>query len=152
MSPAVPTAPIAPLSLTRSDGGVLTLDGSRCVIMGILNLTPDSFSDGGRLTDVTAALRHAERLVAEGAAILDFGAESTRPGAERVVVAQELDRVIPVVEGLARLSTIRRRRRSIGLRATRCWAALMASWSCTPEAHPQACASLPTTTAICARL
>ena len=103
MSPAVPTAPIAPLSLTRSDGGVLTLDGSRCVIMGILNLTPDSFSDGGRLTDVTAALRHAERLVAEGAAILDFGAESTRPGARLLSVDEEWQRLRPVVQALPTL-------------------------------------------------
>ena len=103
MSPAVPTAPIAPLSLTRSDGGVLTLDGSRCVIMGILNLTPDSFSDGGRLTDVTAALRHAERLVAEGAAILDFGAESTRPGARLLSVDEEWQRLRPVVQSLPTL-------------------------------------------------
>ena len=103
MSPAVPTAPIAPLSLTRSDGGVLTLDGSRCVIMGILNLTPDSFSDGGRLTDVTAALRHAERLVAEGAEILDFGAESTRPGARLLSVDEEWQRLRPVVQSLPTL-------------------------------------------------
>jgi len=69
--------------------------------MGILNLTPDSFSDGGRFLDRDAALRHAERMVAEGAAIIDIGGESTRPGAEPVSVAQELERVVPLVEALS---------------------------------------------------
>lgn len=71
--------------------------------MGIINVTPDSFSDGGRYTDTQAALARGEALMAAGADLVDVGGESTRPGAERVVVAQELDRVIPVVEGLTRL-------------------------------------------------
>jgi dihydropteroate synthase len=69
--------------------------------MGILNLTPDSFSDGGRFLARDAALRHAERMVEEGAAIIDIGGESTRPGAQPVSEAQELARVVPVIEALA---------------------------------------------------
>nr|WP_205599067.1 dihydropteroate synthase [Halomonas faecis] len=68
--------------------------------MGVLNATPDSFSDGGRHNARDDALRHAERLLAEGAAIIDVGGESTRPGATPVPVQQELDRVLPVVEAL----------------------------------------------------
>ncbi|MCY0966969.1 dihydropteroate synthase [Parathalassolituus penaei] len=70
------------------------------LVMGILNTTPDSFSDGGRHNSFDAALRHAERMLAEGAHIIDVGGESTRPGAPDVSVAEELDRVVPVVEGL----------------------------------------------------
>jgi dihydropteroate synthase len=69
--------------------------------MGILNLTPDSFSDGGRFLARDAALRHAEAMVEEGAAIIDIGGESTRPGAQPVSVEQELGRVVPVIEALA---------------------------------------------------
>ena len=68
--------------------------------MGILNVTPDSFSDGGRFGDLDAALRQAEMLAADGAAIIDVGGESTRPGAEAVDAACELDRVIPVIEAV----------------------------------------------------
>ncbi len=71
--------------------------------MGIVNVTPDSFSDGGAFEDELAAIGHARRLVSEGAAIVDVGGESTRPGAAPVPVAEELDRVIPVVEGIAGL-------------------------------------------------
>ncbi len=69
-------------------------------IMGIVNVTPDSFSDGGRYLDVQAALAHARELEAEGAAILDVGGESTRPGAEPVETDEELRRVVPVIEAL----------------------------------------------------
>ncbi|KPK37096.1 MAG: dihydropteroate synthase [Gammaproteobacteria bacterium SG8_47] len=68
--------------------------------MGVLNVTPDSFSDGGCHGSVAAALHHVERMVAEGADIVDVGGESTRPGAAAVSAAQELDRVIPVVEAI----------------------------------------------------
>ncbi len=68
--------------------------------MGILNVTPDSFSDGGQFTLATDAVRHAERMVEEGADIIDIGGESTRPGAEPVSTQQELDRVIPVLQRL----------------------------------------------------
>ena len=70
--------------------------------MGILNVTPDSFSDGGRFLGLDQALRHAAAMLAEGAAIIDVGAESTRPGAAQVSVQEELDRTLPVVEALAR--------------------------------------------------
>lgn len=72
------------------------------VVMGILNITPDSFSDGGRYMRLDAALRHAEQMLAEGAAIIDVGAESTRPGAQPIGAAEELDRLLPVVEAIAR--------------------------------------------------
>jgi dihydropteroate synthase len=70
-------------------------------IMGVVNVTPDSFSDGGRYLETRAAIAHGERLAAEGAAILDVGGESTRPGADPVPAEEELRRVVPVVEGLA---------------------------------------------------
>jgi dihydropteroate synthase len=69
--------------------------------MGVVNVTPDSFSDGGLYLDVDAAVEHGEELVQEGAGILDVGGESTRPGAEPVAVDEELRRVVPVVERLA---------------------------------------------------
>jgi dihydropteroate synthase len=69
-------------------------------IMGILNVTPDSFSDGGRYLDAAAAIEHGLMLAAEGAAIIDVGGESTRPGAVAVETAEELRRVVPVIEGL----------------------------------------------------
>jgi dihydropteroate synthase len=70
-------------------------------VMGILNLTPDSFSDGGAHLSLQAALTHARQMVAEGAAIIDVGGESTRPGAQPVSIEQELERVIPVIEMLS---------------------------------------------------
>lgn len=82
--------------------GARTLDLSAPVVMGVLNVTPDSFSDGGRYTSLDAALRQAEQMLADGAAIIDVGGESTRPGAAPVSEQQELDRVIPVVEALHR--------------------------------------------------
>jgi dihydropteroate synthase len=69
-------------------------------IMGILNVTPDSFSDGGRFDEADAAIEHGLALVAAGADLVDIGGESTRPGAERVSVEAELDRVLPVIRGL----------------------------------------------------
>ena len=71
------------------------------VVMGIVNVTPDSFSDGGLTLDPGAAIAHGRELVAQGAAILDVGGESTRPGAEPVGAEEELRRVVPVIEGLA---------------------------------------------------
>ncbi len=71
------------------------------LVMGIVNVTPDSFSDGGKFFEADAAVAHALELVAQGAEILDIGGESTRPGAEPVSEAEELRRVIPVIEKLA---------------------------------------------------
>ncbi len=70
------------------------------IVMGILNVTPDSFSDGGRYTHLDNALRQAEQMATDGAKIIDIGGESTRPGAQPVTEQQELDRVIPVIEKL----------------------------------------------------
>ncbi|HET8789639.1 MAG TPA: dihydropteroate synthase, partial [Modicisalibacter sp.] len=92
----------APLSGTVLQCGRHRLDLSYPRVMGILNITPDSFSDGGQHTSVDDALRHAEVMLAEGAAIIDVGGESTRPGAISVSAQQELDRVVPVVERLVR--------------------------------------------------
>jgi dihydropteroate synthase len=72
-------------------------------LMGVVNVTPDSFSDGGQFLDAEAAIAHGEELAADGASILDVGGESTRPGAEAVSVEEELRRVEPVVAGLAGL-------------------------------------------------
>jgi dihydropteroate synthase len=74
--------------------------GERTLVMGIVNVTPDSFSDGGMLSDDQAAVAHGLRLAAEGADILDVGGESTRPGAGPVPAGEELERVLPVIEGL----------------------------------------------------
>lgn len=73
----------------------------RPVVMGVVNVTPDSFSDGGRFAETDLAVAHGLRLLEEGADLLDVGGESTRPGATRPLVAQELDRVVPVIEELA---------------------------------------------------
>lgn len=74
--------------------------GERTLVMGILNVTPDSFSDGGRFNNVESALHHAREMLAEGADLIDIGGESTRPGHEPVSEQEELERVIPVVEAL----------------------------------------------------
>lgn len=77
------------------------LDLSHPHVMGILNVTPDSFSDGGKHNDLVQALTHANEMINAGATIIDIGGESTRPGADEVGVEQELERVIPVVEAIA---------------------------------------------------
>ncbi|MBV9823141.1 MAG: dihydropteroate synthase, partial [Actinobacteria bacterium] len=69
----------------------------RLVVMGVLNVTPDSFSDGGRYTDLSSAVAHAVRMSAEGADLIDVGGESTRPGAVRVAAEEECRRVLPVI-------------------------------------------------------
>ena len=81
-------------------GGSLVL-GDRTLIMGIINVTPDSFSDGGRLLDAAAAIEAGVRMAEEGADLIDVGGESTRPGAEPLEPAEERRRVLPVIEGLA---------------------------------------------------
>ena len=93
--------PSEPVLSWRTARGALTLD--RPVILGILNVTPDSFSDGGRYTRADAALAHAESLLADGATVIDVGGESTRPGrTESVPADEELRRVLPVIEALVR--------------------------------------------------
>ena len=78
----------------------MLVPADRPLVMGIVNVTPDSFSDGGRFQAPNAAIAHAERLAGEGADILDLGGESTRPGARPVSLQEELDRVMPVLEGI----------------------------------------------------
>ena len=83
-----------------------TLNLAQPAIMGVLNVTPDSFSDGGRFLDPARALEHALRLVGEGAGIIDIGGESTRPGATPIATDEELRRVIPIVRALAAQSPV----------------------------------------------
>ena len=80
--------------------GSRTLELDRGMIMGILNVTPDSFSDGGRYQGVVPALEHARSMIVEGAGIIDVGGESTRPGADPVTTSEELRRTIPIIEAL----------------------------------------------------
>ena len=101
MSGAV-TGPVHTLAQRALVGLPAHLTGvGRTLVMGVVNVTPDSFSDGGRFLDTDAAVGHGLELVAEGADLVDVGGESTRPGARRVDAAEELRRVLPVVRGLA---------------------------------------------------
>jgi dihydropteroate synthase len=95
----VPTTPLAPHDLRVGDRVLPT--STRCLVMGVLNVTPDSFSDVGRYLDRGAAVAHGLALAAEGADLLDVGGESSRPGAAYVDERTELDRVVPVIEALA---------------------------------------------------
>lgn len=88
------------------DCGSRKLDLTRPQVMGVLNVTPDSFSDGGRYADPQVAVAHAERMIAAGAEIIDVGGESTRPGAAPVDESEELRRVIPVIRALSQLSAV----------------------------------------------
>ena len=83
-----------------------SIDFSRINIMGVLNTTPDSFSDGGQFFDTRAAVEHARRLIDQGADILDIGGESTRPGAARVDTEEEIRRTIPVIEAVREFSDV----------------------------------------------
>lgn len=87
---------------TRLPCGNRVLDLAHTHVMGILNATPDSFSDGGRYSQLDAALRHAEAMVQAGATLIDIGGESTRPGARPVSASEEVERVAPLVEVIAR--------------------------------------------------
>ncbi|KMY00752.1 dihydropteroate synthase [Pseudomonas syringae KCTC 12500] len=87
---------------TRLPCGNRVLDLAHTHVMGILNATPDSFSDGGRYSQLDAALRHAEAMVQAGATLIDVGGESTRPGARPVSASEEVERVAPLVEVIAR--------------------------------------------------
>jgi dihydropteroate synthase len=86
--------------IRKSDGSPLVQTG-RAAIMGILNVTPDSFSDGGLFLSVSQSIDHAARMIAEGADIIDIGGESTRPGASAVSVDEELERVLPVINAIS---------------------------------------------------
>lgn len=86
--------------------GKFQLDLTRPQVMGIVNVTPDSFSDGGKYCSTASAVEHGLQLIAEGADILDIGGESTRPGASPVSLDEELSRVIPVIEALSAVSSV----------------------------------------------
>ncbi len=83
-----------------------TLDLTSPQVMGILNVTPDSFSDGGKFNRIDAAIEHAKQMIAYGATIIDIGGESTRPGAPDVALEEELERVIPVIKALREVSDV----------------------------------------------
>jgi dihydropteroate synthase len=83
-----------------------SLDFTRLNLMGVINITPDSFSDGGRFIDQDQAVEHSRQLIAEGADILDIGGESTRPGADEVSVEEEIRRTIPVIQSIRQFSQI----------------------------------------------
>jgi dihydropteroate synthase len=92
---------------TWQDKKSLAIKPGRTLVMGILNITPDSFSDGGKFYDLDAAVRHAEQLIADGADILDIGAESTRPyGSNKVSETEELERLMPVLEKVVGMSPV----------------------------------------------
>jgi dihydropteroate synthase len=97
--PCLPPRPIAPHDLRV--GNHLLPTSTRCLVMGVVNVTPDSFSDGGRYQEPDAAVAHGLALAADGADLLDVGGESTRPGATYIEAATELARALPVVERLA---------------------------------------------------
>ena len=92
--------------MNRSSKTILEWPGGRldfsdgCVVMGVLNVTPDSFSDGGQFFNSAAAIEHGLKMAADGAAIIDVGGESTRPGSESVPAEEQIRRVVPVIEGL----------------------------------------------------
>ena len=92
-------------NLLEWPSGRLDFSGG-CLVMGILNVTPDSFSDGGQFLDPRRAIAHGLQVAAEGAAILDVGGESTRPGSEPVSATEQIRRIVPVIERLRELSSI----------------------------------------------
>ncbi|MEO8165534.1 MAG: dihydropteroate synthase, partial [Betaproteobacteria bacterium] len=98
---AAPSTCLAPPPMLHA--GRFSLSLERTLIMGIVNVTPDSFSDGGRYFDAAHAVEHATRLVEEGADLIDIGAESSRPGAEPIGADEELQRLLPVLEKLVEL-------------------------------------------------
>lgn len=103
--PPEPPRSVASIEASPVSGAPLVL-ADRTLVMGVVNVTPDSFSDGGRWFDQATAIAHGERLAADGADILDIGGESTRPGAAPVSVDDEIARVMPVVAALARATRL----------------------------------------------
>ena len=92
--------------------GKHNIDGKAC-IMGVLNVTPDSFSDGGSYTSVEKALEQAEKMIAEGAKIIDVGGESTRPGYTFVEATDEINRVVPVIKALKDLVLLKMKHKTL---------------------------------------
>ena len=97
---------LKPLAQKTLKCGQLTLDLSQHHVMGILNVTPDSFSDGGQYNEVAQAIAHAKQMIADGATVIDVGGESTRPGASAVAIEEEIRRVVPVVTEVAKLNVV----------------------------------------------
>lgn len=97
---------LMPLPQRQWSFGALTLDLSQPHVMGILNVTPDSFSDGGQHNEKEQTIARAKQMIAEGATVIDVGGESTRPGAAVVEIEEEIRRVVPVVEELAKLNVV----------------------------------------------
>lgn len=97
---------LKPLAQKTLKCGQLTLDLSQPHVMGILNVTPDSFSDGGQYNEVAQAIAHAKQMIADGATVIDVGGESTRPGASAVAIEEEIRRVVPVVTEVAKLNVV----------------------------------------------
>jgi dihydropteroate synthase len=104
--PPAPAVPEPALPPARPPDTALTRRFRRPAVMGVINVTPDSFSDGGDFLDPAAAIAHGLDLAAQGAVLIDVGGESTRPGARQVACDEELARVIPVVEGLSRRTAV----------------------------------------------
>lgn len=131
------------MSTLRGRGTVEGLpEWDRCAVMGVVNVTPDSFSDGGRWFDTTAAVKHGLDLATEGADLVDVGGESTRPGAPRVDEDEELRRVVPVVRGLAAegvavsVDTVRASVAERSVEAAPYWSTMSAAASPTPPWCP----------------
>lgn len=99
--PLPPAPASSPVPVPPALPGGLALPTGRAAIMGILNVTPDSFSDGGRYADVTTALAHARAMIAAGADLIDVGGESTRPNSTRITPEEEWERIGAVVSALA---------------------------------------------------
>ena len=97
--------PFAPITWKLAHDCELVI-GNKAVLMGILNVTPDSFSDGGKFETVRAAVEQANRMIDEGAVIIDIGGESTRPGAEAITAEEEQSRVVPVIRALSGLKGV----------------------------------------------
>jgi dihydropteroate synthase len=104
--PAPPPALPGPAALPAPPSPASLPSAGRCLVMGVVNVTPDSFSDGGRWYDPRSAIAHGLELAAQGADIVDVGGESTRPGAQRVSAEEELRRVIPVIAELVRSGVV----------------------------------------------
>lgn len=122
----VPTETLAAITAPRPAVAGLTLDRPR--LMGILNVTPDSFSDGGQFMDPAAAITQARQMAQDGADILDIGGESTRPGAVEVQIAEEIDRTAPVIaaiQGAGHVISIDTRKSAVGRAALQAGAAIL---------------------------
>ena len=97
---------LKPLAQKTLKCGQLTLDLSQPHVMGILNVTPDSFSDGGQYNEVAQAIAHAKQMIADGSIVIEVGRKSTRPGASAVAIEEEIRRVVPVVTEVAKLNVV----------------------------------------------